>query len=52
MNVEIMSVEDLKWEERLIMAWIRDITADKQKRLKEIRRELKGREQGNAGKAS
>lgn len=52
MNVKVMSVEDLKWEERLIMAWIRDITAGKQERLREIRRELKGREQGTAGKPS
>lgn len=34
--------EALRREERLILAWIRHVTAEKQARLRAIRRELKG----------
>jgi len=36
------TVEDLKREEALILNWIRDVTATKQARLREIRCKLKG----------
>ena len=36
------TVEDLKREEALILNWIRDVTAPKQARLREIRCKLKG----------
>jgi hypothetical protein len=36
------TVEDLKREEALILNWIRDVTAPKQVRLREIRCKLKG----------
>lgn len=36
------TVEDLKREETLILNWIRDVTATKQARLREIRCKLKG----------
>ena len=34
--------DELRREERLILAWIRHVTAEKQARLRAIRRELKG----------
>ena len=34
--------EELRREERVILAWIRDVTAKKQERLMEIRAELNG----------
>ena len=52
-------VEELRREERAIRAYIRDLTADKQARLRQIRAELRGiegaqavggRGGGNAGK--
>lgn len=36
------TVEDLKQEETLILIWIRDVTAPKRARLREIRRKLQG----------
>jgi hypothetical protein len=44
------SDEELRQEEVLIRAWIRDVTRSKQARLRAIRRELVGRKQGNRGK--
>ena len=35
-------IEKLKREEALIKAWIRDVTAQKMARLKDIQRKLKG----------
>jgi hypothetical protein len=35
-------IEKLKREEALIKAWIRDVTAPKMARLKDIQRKLKG----------
>jgi hypothetical protein len=34
-------LEELKREERVILAWIRDVTARKQARLNQIRMELR-----------
>lgn len=39
MNTE--RIEELKGEERVILAWIRDVTAGKQARLRRIRAELR-----------
>lgn len=36
------TVEDLRREEELILIWIRDITAPKRARLREIRCKLRG----------
>jgi hypothetical protein len=44
------SDEELRQEEVLIRAWIRDVTRSKRSRLRAIRRELMAREQGNRGK--
>ena len=40
-------IEKLKREEALIKAWIRDVTAPKLARLKEIQRKLRGVLGGN-----
>ncbi len=44
-------VKDLERELRVITAWIRDVTAKKQARLREIRHELMGLKQESGGKA-
>ena len=44
------SDEELRQEEVLIRAWIRDVTRSKRSRLRAIRRELVAREQGNREK--
>ena len=36
------TVEDLKREEALILSWIRDVTALKEARLREIRSKIEG----------
>ena len=41
----------MKREERVILAWIRDVTAEKQARLRVIREELRGSDQESAAKA-
>ena len=35
-------IEELKREEQVLLAWIREVTAGKQARLCQIRRELRG----------
>ena len=40
----------LRREERVILAWIRHVTAEKQARLRSIRRELKGLSAGKPPK--
>ena len=42
--------DELRREERLILAWIRHVTAEKQARLRAIRRELKGRSAAKTSK--
>lgn len=44
------TVEELRREEALIKAWIRDITAPKMARLREIRGKMKGFVNGNGQK--
>jgi hypothetical protein len=44
------SYEELRQEELLIRAWIRDVTRSKRSRLRAIRRELGAREQENLEK--
>ena len=41
------TIEELKREARVIRAWIRDISAEKQVRLREIRAELRRLGAGN-----
>ena len=48
--VDTKSDRELRQEALLIRAWIRDVTGEKQARLRAIRRELGGRKQGNRGK--
>ena len=44
-------IEKLKREEALIKAWIRDVTAQKMARLKDIQHKLRGRLGGNGYKS-
>jgi len=44
-----MRVDELIREERLILAWLRDVTAAKQARLAEIRAELRRRSAAAGG---
>ena len=44
-------IEKLKREEALIKAWIRDVTAQKMARLKDIQRKLRGMLGGNGYKS-
>ena len=44
-------IEKLKREEALIKAWIRDVTAPKMARLKDIQRKLRGMLGGNGNKS-
>lgn len=44
-------IEKLKREEALIKAWIRDVTAQKTARLKDIQRKLRGVLGGNGDKS-
>jgi hypothetical protein len=44
-------IEKLKREEALIKAWIRDVTAPKMVRLKDIQRKLRGVLDGNGNKS-
>ena len=45
-------VEKLKREKRLIKAWIRDLTAEKQARIHAIERELEGLSMGDRRKGA
>ena len=42
----------LRREERVILAWIRHVTAEKQARLRAIRRELEGCISGNTAETT
>jgi hypothetical protein len=44
-------IEKLRREEALIKAWIRDVTAQKMARLKDIQRKLRGLLGGNGNKS-
>ncbi len=48
--VDTKSDRELRQEALLIRAWIRDVTGEKQARLRAIRRELVGRKQRNREK--
>jgi len=44
------TIEDLKREEALILSWIRDVTALKEARLREIRSKIEGLLRLDSGK--